>query len=303
MFFQNTPEGIWEQISDSLVALLGSGTQIVAKQALSGGSINSAYRLETREGDRLFVKLNRESLRSMFEAEAEGLQALRNANAIRVPEPLCCGAGQGYAWLVSEYISFGQGSEQTEAVFGRQFAELHHHTSDRFGWHRDNTIGSTPQVNDQENDWVEFYRKHRLGLQLHLAAENGLTGSLQTKGEHLMADMDAFFSSYKPVPSLLHGDLWGGNQGTDHAGNPVIFDPAVYYGDREADLAMTELFGGFSSSFYEAYEEAWPLDEGYPVRRTLYNLYHILNHANLFGGGYAMQAERMMDRLLAECLA
>jgi len=299
MLFQKTPEAAWKQISESLEQSAGSG-KIIDRSSVSGGSINSAYRIET-EQNRYFVKLNRESLLPMFEAEAEGLHELRKPAVIRVPEPILCGAGHGYAWIVTEYIPFGRGGGDSEALFGQQFAAMHRYQSDRFGWLRDNTIGSTPQINQWGSDWVEFYREHRLGYQLNLAASNGFKGSLQTKGQHLMADMGLFFESYSPEPSLMHGDLWGGNKGVDEAGNPVIFDPAVYYGDREADLAMTSLFGGFSTQFYDAYSEAWPLDEGYQTRKTLYNLYHILNHANLFGGGYASQAEGMIDLLLGEC--
>ncbi len=306
MFFQNTPEsvgkeGAWQEISDSLVTATGVGNKITHKRPLSGGSINSAFCVETEQGDSFFIKLHQENQLSMFEAEAEGLQELRKANAIRVPEPVCVGAGQGYAWIVTEYIAFGKANPQTQETFGHQFARMHRFTTKYFGWHRNNTIGSTPQINRWRDNWIEFYRQHRLGFQLKLAAENGFKGSLQSKGEHLMADLEKFFISYTPIPSLMHGDLWGGNQSVDDAGNPVIFDPAVYYGDREADLAMTGLFGGFSTTFYDAYHETWPLDAGYTVRKTLYNLYHILNHANLFGGGYAMQAESMLDQLLAEC--
>ena len=147
---------------------------------------------------------------------------------------------------------------------------------------------------------MEFYRRERLGFQLALAAQHGYRGQLQALGEQLLALLPAFFSTYRPVASLLHGDLWGGNHAATADGEPVIFDPAVYYGDREADLAMTELFGGFGEGFYRAYRVAWPLDPGYPVRKHLYNLYHVLNHLNLFGGGYATQAERLMRGLLAE---
>ena len=296
MFFQKSPEAVWAGISDALPEI----GAIVRKQSLSGGSINSAYRIETQSNQTFFVKLNRESLLPMFEAEAEGLAELRKSEAIRVPEPVGFGVSDGYAWIVTEHVEFGRGHSQTQERFGRQFAGMHRYTSDKYGWHRNNTIGSTPQINDWSDGWVEFYRTHRLGFQLELAAQNGFTGSIQKKGERLMADLEHFFTTYTPLPSLLHGDLWGGNHGVDSEGNPVIFDPAVYYGDREADLAMTSLFGGCSSAFYDAYDEAWPLDEGYGVRKTLYNLYHILNHANLFGGGYAMQAENMMDQLLAE---
>jgi protein-ribulosamine 3-kinase len=301
MLFQSSPESAWQKVSDSLIDVAGATARIISRHPVGGGSINSAYRIETESNHSFFVKLNREALLPMFEAEMEGLQELCKAKAIRVPEPVCCGAGQGYAWIVTEFITFGRGNAQTEGIFGRQFAEMHRQTADRFGWHRDNTIGSTPQINRWDDNWINFYRDQRLGFQLNLAASNGFRGSLQEKGERLMADLGTFFSSYRPEASLMHGDLWGGNQAVDEDGNPVIFDPAIYYGDREADLAMTGLFGGFSTTFYNAYDEAWPLDDGYSVRKTLYNLYHILNHANLFGGGYAMQAESMIEQLLAEC--
>lgn len=298
MFFQKSPDSAWEVISEALDNF-GAGP-IANRQAVGGGSINSAFRVETKDGQRFFIKLNREELLDMFEAEFEGLIELRKPDTIRVPRPIGCGAGHGYSWLITEYIELHSRNSDTSSHFGQQFAELHRFSNDRFGWHRDNTIGSTPQINDWADSWIDFYRQHRLGFQLQLAAKNGYNGSLQQKGERLQSDLGKFFESYSPQPSLMHGDLWGGNKSTDAEGNPVIFDPAVYYGDREADLAMTELFGGFPGGFYEAYDEVWPLDEGYGVRKTLYNLYHILNHANLFGGGYAMQAESMMDHLLAE---
>jgi len=270
---------------------------------VSGGSINTACRLQGSIGPTpitLFAKCNRVDLLDMFIAEAEGLKELRKAEAIAVPEPVCHGQAGGYAWLVTEYIRFGHREKGSGTSLGMQLASLHRYKAGRFGWFRDNTIGSTAQVNVWSDNWMKFYRDYRLLYQLRLAAGNGFTGALQRKGEKLLADLDVFFSTYSPAPSLLHGDLWGGNCAFDTTGQPVIFDPAVYYGDREADMAMTELFGGFSSDFYRAYHEAWPLDEGYGVRKTLYNLYHILNHANLFGGAYASQAESMMDRLLAE---
>ncbi len=294
MFFQNSPDGVWTGIGHALPEI----GNIIHKQSLGGGSINSAYRVKTDTNQHYFVKLNRKSLLSMFEAEAEGLAELRKAGAICVPEPIGFGASDAYSWIVTEYIEFGRGDAKTQALFGHQFAEMHRFTADRFGWHRNNSIGSTPQINQWSDNWIEFYRIHRLGYQLELAARNGFTGLIQKGGERLMANLETYFGSYRPLPSLMHGDLWGGNHGVDTEGNPVIFDPAVYYGDREADLAMTSLFGGCSSTFYDAYDETWPLDEGYSVRKNLYNLYHILNHANLFGGGYAMQAEKMIEQLL-----
>ncbi|MDO8262983.1 MAG: fructosamine kinase family protein [Gallionella sp.] len=172
-------------------------------------------------------------------------------------------------------------------------------TASRFGFPHDNFIGTTPQPNGWKDDWVDFWREHRLCFQLHLAAQNGYGGQLQALGGKLLDMLPAFFAGYTPQPSLLHGDLWSGNHAFLADSTPVIFDPAPYYGDRECDLAMTELFGGYPTDFYAAYRAAYPLDAGYAVRKDLYNLYHILNHANLFGGGYVRQAEQMMQRLLA----
>jgi fructosamine-3-kinase len=222
---------------------------------------------------------------------------LEAAAAIRVPRPVVHGVAGDRAFLVLEWLPLsGQGSS---AELGRRLAKLHLATWQSFGWWRDNTIGATPQPNPAEQDWLVFFRQHRLGYQLRLAERNGASAKLLSQAERLLAELHSFFPGYLPAPSLLHGDLWSGNYGFAD-GEPVLFDPAVYYGDREADLAMTELFGGFPPDFYAAYRESWPLDPGYAIRKTLYNLYHILNHFNLFGGGYAVQAQGMVERLLAE---
>ncbi|HEY5601684.1 MAG TPA: fructosamine kinase family protein, partial [Gammaproteobacteria bacterium] len=239
---------------------------------------------------------------SMFEAELEGLQEIARHNAIKVPQPSCVGASAGSAYIVMEYLpiqSGGGGSTTSLEQLGIDLAGLHRVTRDQFGWQRDNTIGSTPQINTPSSDWIGFYRDHRLGFQYQLAAKQGY-GHLLRRGELLMSRLELFFTGYQPQASLLHGDLWSGNYAIDDKGRPVIFDPAVYYGDREADIAMTELFGGFSPRFYSAYNAAYPLDSGYRIRKNLYNLYHILNHLNLFGEGYLSQAERMADQLLRE---
>jgi protein-ribulosamine 3-kinase len=234
----------------------------------------------------------------MFAAEARGLHELRDSHSLRVPEPLCWGADGQSAWLVLEDLALGGSGDP--AALGRGLAGLHRVTQAQFGWVQDNTIGSTPQINSPEPDWVVFWREHRLRFQLDLAARQGYDGRLRERGERLLGEFPRLFAAYRPVGSLLHGDLWSGNYAYTREGEPVIFDPAVYYGDREADLAMTELFGGFGRAFYAAYCEAYPLDEGYAVRKTLYNLYHVLNHLNLFGGGYLSQAQAMIDRLLSE---
>jgi fructosamine-3-kinase len=289
---------VTEQIAGQIAAATGQAFAPRAVRAVGGGCINRALVLED-ENASWFVKLNDAALQAMFEAEADGLGAMAATDSIRVPRPLCTGTAAGQAFIVMEHIPLGGRSRGAAAQAGERLAAMHRVPQPAFGWHRDNTIGSTPQPNPRSNDWVAFWRRDRLGFQLDLAARNGYGGRLKDRGERLM-DAFAVLIDHAPVPSLLHGDLWGGNLGTADDGTPVIFDPACYHGDREADVAMTELFGGFGSDFLAAYNAAWPLDAGYRTRKTLYNLYHVLNHLNLFGGGYRSQAEGMIDRLLAE---
>lgn len=287
----------WLQINQHISDATGQRFVDSHQQGVGGGSINAAHVLKGSDGREFFVKLNDASLVDMFAAEADGLNEMLSANAIRVPKPICWGTSSSEAYIVMEYIPLG--GKGSGPKLGEQLAAMHRKSQDNFGWSRDNTIGSTPQPNTPSDSWVEFYRERRLRFQLELAAHHG-GGQLLDQGERLMDNLDAFFSDYQPAPSLLHGDLWGGNYSTDREGTPVIFDPAVYYGDREADIAMTELFGGFPRDFYSAYNAAWPMDAGYATRKTLYNLYHIINHFNLFGGGYLSQAKRMISSLLSE---
>jgi protein-ribulosamine 3-kinase len=288
----------WADIADAITTATGKPFKIEHRASLGGGCINSAFRIEG-SGGRYFVKLNTADKEEMFAAEAAGLTEIARTGAIRVPRPVCHGAGRGSSWLVLEFIALRSAGHGGMRALGEQFAALHRTHAGRFGWHRDNTIGDTPQRNAWSDDWVAFWREHRLGYQLRLAARNGYAGRLQRDGERLMETLPAFFGIYLPQPALLHGDLWSGNAAFSDNGEPVIFDPAVYYGDREADLAMTELFGGFSAEFYAAYRDAFPLDAGYAVRKDLYNLYHVLNHLNLFGGGYLAQAEHLIGSLLS----
>jgi fructosamine-3-kinase len=266
---------------------------------VGGGCINETWRWPADTGA-LFVKLAAPTRLAMFEAEQAGLEELAAAQAVRVPRPLAVGATAEAAYLALEWIEFGPSRPESESALGEQLAWQHRVLAREYGWSRDNTIGSTPQSNTTHADWATFFRERRLRAQLELAGSNGYGGALQTRGARLLECMAAFFTSYRPVPSLLHGDLWGGNWGVDTDGRPVIFDPAVYYGDREADIAMTRLFGGFGNRFYTAYHATWPLDQAAGTRRTLYNLYHVLNHLNLFGSAYLAQAEGMIERLLAE---
>lgn len=284
----------WSAVEKAISQATGESFHIDRKVSVGGGCINSAFRI-TAKGRSFFVKVNSAHMRHMFDAEYAGLLELHNAQAIRIPQPIVVGESKDLAWLVLENIELGHGGDSRMA--GEQLALMHRHQAQQFGWSIDNTIGSTQQINHQEHGWVEFWSEHRLGFQLQLAARNGFSG-LQQQGGKLLEKLHLLID-HEPLPSLLHGDLWGGNIGYQKDGTPVIYDPAVYYGDREADIAMTELFGGFGADFYDAYNAVWPLDSGYAVRKILYNLYHILNHANMFGGGYADQAEGMIDRLLA----
>lgn len=289
--------GFWDALAGELRAA-GLGAGIRRAQAVGGGCIHRAERVEMEDGRRLLVKRNDAACAPMFAAEAEGLAELARPRALRVPRALAHGTAAAEAYLALEYLELTDGPGDPPA-FGRALARLHATTAEAFGWHRDNYIGETPQPNGWCDDWTRFWRECRLGHQLALAERDGHR-SLAARGRRLLEQLDALLDGHRPVPSLLHGDLWAGNHGYGHDGVAAIFDPAVYYGDREAELAMTELFGGFPRAFYRAYAETWPLGDGYPVRARLYNLYHVLNHAHLFGGGYAGQAARMIDALLAE---
>ncbi|SEL21514.1 fructosamine kinase family protein [Nitrosovibrio tenuis] len=290
----------WTEIAAQISTCTGIPFVVEKISSIGGGCINQAQRIEGN-GRRFFVKLNDAESLTMFEAEAAGLQEIRDSHTVHVPEPVCWGKASSRAWLVLEYLEMGKASARGAAALGLGLAAMHRCASKKFGWKRNNTIGATQQINTYATDWVQFWREHRLGYQLKLAQANGHTGKLQISGEKLLATLDSFFPGAGPDASLLHGDLWSGNYGFDREGErPILFDPAVYYGDRETDIAMTELFGGFPAAFYAAYRESYPLDPGYDIRKTLYNLYHILNHLNLFGGSYRHQAEQMLSRLLAE---
>jgi fructosamine-3-kinase len=284
-------------LSAAIGEALGHPFRAASVRPAGGGCIHRAFVVEGAEG-RWFVKLNASEALPMFEAERDGLVALETTGAFRVPRPLGCGIAEGQAYLVLEHLDLRPLGERADAiVFGRALAALHRTVAERYGWRRDNFIGATPQTNAESDSWARFFAQARLRPQLARAAAYG--ASLQKKGELLAQKLPAFFIDYRPQPSLLHGDLWHGNAAMCGS-RPAVFDPAVYHGDRETDLAMTELFGGFPEAFYAAYREAWPLADGYETRKTLYNLYHILNHLNLFGAAYLRQAERMIDKLLAQ---
>jgi fructosamine-3-kinase len=267
----------------------------VAPRPVGGGDISAAWQVQTN-GAPLFLKTGKANAFDMFDAEACGLRELAKTKAVRVPEVYAVvnyGAG---SVLALEWLELSAPSADASRIFGQQLAALHRHTQKQHGWYRDNTIGLTLQQNKANDSWLEFYREQRLEYQLRLASENGFGGELQLLGQKLLDNIAVFFDNYAPDPSLLHGDLWGGNWSAVN-GQPVIYDPAVYFGDRETDLAMTRLFGGFSSEFYAAYSASWPLSDGHERRLGLYQLYHVLNHLNLFGRGYLGRAVSLLRDL------
>lgn len=286
---------MWEYITSHISQATGKPFQAENRRSVGGGCINSGYAVSGGQ-QTYFVKLNQAAQIAMFEAEAAGLDEMVAAQTIRVPKPICWGTVDNSAYLVLEWLDLGRGGSSAWAEMGRQLAAMHRTTSmSGFGWKMNNTIGSTPQVNHWTTDWVEFWTNHRIGFQLKLANRRG--GHFP-KQDYLLAAIPALLKGHEPQPSLVHGDLWSGNAAIASSGEPTIFDPATYYGDREVDLAMTELFGGFPKDFYQGYNEVSPVDSGYQQRKVLYNLYHILNHFNLFGGSYESQANRMIEQLL-----
>jgi fructosamine-3-kinase len=291
--------GGFEAIAREITAQLGSDCAPEPESAVTGGSIRRCYRW--RCGDtRLFVKVAARSDEPGLQAEADGLVALADARAAAVPRVLARGDTGRSTFLALEWIESRPAGRAAERRLGEQLAVQHQVTAAQFGLADDNFIGRTRQPNGWLADWVEFFRERRLRHQLALATQNGFAQLLEQPGARLLESVAALLAGHTPRASLLHGDLWSGNWLADEREEAWIFDPAIHYGDREADLAMTRLFGGFGRAFYDAYLTAAPLPAGHAVRAQLYNLYHVLNHANLFGGGYARQARASIDRLLAE---
>lgn len=269
---------------------------------VGGGCIHTALCLEGHgpSGDRrYFAKANETASAAMFAAEADGLGALREAGALRVPAVVSIGQDDEHAWIVLEWLDLAPLDARAGSHLGRALAAQHRLVQQRFGWPRDNFIGSSPQENTPGDDWPQFWRDRRMAPQLRLAARNRLPSRMIDRGERLAADCAAFFRGREVRPSLLHGDLWSGNAAGCGDGF-AAFDPAVYVGDGECDIAMAELFGGFPPDFFAAYFTDLPAAPGYTVRRDLYNLYHVLNHANLFAGGYVRQVSESIEKLLAE---
>ncbi len=272
---------------NALRGLFGEGVRVISKTRAGGGSINQASVLTLSDGNRAFLKVNRTRDGEFFEAEAAGLRALASDEGPRVVRFLANGEDASGRFLLLEYIESAPPRADFWEDFGRRLARLHRtRRSPRFGFQADNYIGATPQLNTWSDNWPDFFGRMRLGHQIELARRGGRADRALVAGvERILARLGELLPSGEEA-SLLHGDLWGGNYLVGPEGYAVLIDPAVYYGDREADLAMTELFGGFPERFYAAYQEEYPLLEGSAERRDLYNLYHLLNHLNLFGASY-----------------
>ena len=293
-------DGGFEAIAREIGAQLGSDCAPEPEDAVSAGSLNRCYRWRCG-ATALFVKMaDHQQGAAGLLAESAGLAMLAQAHAVHVPRVLASGTAGQSAFLALEWVESRPAGRTAEHRLGERLAAQHRVTAAQFGLADDNFIGRTRQPNGWAADWAEFFRERRLRHQLALAVQNGFGALLENPGARLLESVDGLLAGHRPQASLLHGDLWAGNWLADGRDEPVIFDPAVYHGDRETDLAMTRLFGGFGRAFYDAYRDAAPLPAGHAVRAELYNLYHVLNHANLFGGGYARQALASIDRLLAE---
>lgn len=279
----------YNSLAGALVDLFGNSVAITETDRLSGGDINKAYGLTLNTGDKIFMKANAKSNAAFFTAEAAGLSAIASTKAISTPKIICTGTDDGedvgYSFLLLEFIkSSGKISTYWE-TFAQELAAMHKaDVGKEFGFSQDNFIGARPQQNTPAISWISFFRDQRLAPQFE-AADSYFSPSDREKITKLLDNMDRFLIEPEQL-SLLHGDLWSGNVMCGSDGKAMLIDPACYVGHREADLAMTELFGGFPQSFYDTYKEAFPLQPGYEERRDLYNLYQLLNHLNLFGPTY-----------------
>lgn len=273
--------------------------RIISSKSVGGGCINDAETIFTNDDRSFFLKKNFSTPKDMFFKEANGLRELQKAHAIRVPEVIMVDKN----FILLEQINSGRKSKSFDENFGRAFAKLHRYTAENFGFYEDNYIGSTMQKNipseEEKNNWIKFYFNKRILYQYKLLESKGYSDSaLKKRVVAIENKITEILDGSENVPSLLHGDLWAGNYMIDENGNACLIDPAVYYGNREADLAMTKLFGGFSTAFYKSYNEIFPLLDGYQYRENIYKLYHIMNHLNLFGGGYYHQTILLMDYYL-----
>jgi fructosamine-3-kinase len=288
-------------ITKCLESIYGSTVKIKNSRSVSGGSINQCQVLELSNGTAVFLKLNENPPNDFFTAEQKSLNLLRSVpDGPRVPKPISLGPGTKYAKLLMlEYIEPASPTDGFYETFAQALAHCHRSTQCFYGLDHDNYIGRTDQINTEEKDPIVFFRENRIRFQQKLARQSGLIDKiLDNKLDHLNDKLASLLDVSGEKPALVHGDLWSGNYFADRNQVPCIFDPAAHYGLRESDLAMTELFGRLPQSFYDAYHEAFPLNPGYETRKDLYNLYHLLNHLNLFGRSYLSQVEATVNHYL-----
>ena len=284
----------WPKLESRFKSDFGSSFVIHSADPVAGGDINLAFHLITNQGP-FFVKLNTPDRADMFATEREGLLELAKCSALRVPEPVSMGQTANAAYLCMEYLDLVE--EFDQARLGAAVAELHQPIGQAFGWQSNNFIGSSVQHNGWGDDWADFFWERRLEPQIMkmIDASSSFPTSalnpLRQRVTNLLSDR-----SYEP--SLVHGDLWHGNVGMTADGRVCLFDPAVYWGHSETDLAMARLFGGFSEEFFDAYDAARPQEAGYEVRRLIYQLYHLFNHFNLFGDSYLEQCTSHIGKIL-----
>lgn len=285
------PETLRQALRDALEANIRSIKNV------SGGSINQSAQIVLSDNRRCFLKWNTRAEPLMFAKEQKGLGFLQSADTnLRVPDVFATGETEdGIGWLVQEFITEGRAQPGSAETFGKGLAALHQHHAEQFGLKHDNFIGRLPQSNNWHDHWVDFFIQERMEPQLKMAVD------ARKFGKNTLSHFEAMYKQLPDIfpdelPSLLHGDLWGGNYFYDENGQPCIYDPAVYYGHREIELAFTHLFGGFSSSFYQSYEQHFPLEPDFSDRKDIYNLYPLLVHTNLFGGSYARQVQSIVQR-------
>ena len=285
-------------LSDAVKTLYGCDRTIVSRRSVSGGDINTAIALTLDDGTVIFMKSNTPSSEKMFLAEADGLEAIRATGAISVPKVLALGTDKGFSFLLLEYIHPGKQINDFWETFAIELSQMHKFpVGMKYGFESDNWIGAGKQRNTENDSWISFFRDCRLRPQFE-AAKHYFSSSDYRRAESLLSHLDQYLIE-PDAPSLIHGDLWAGNMITGNDGKGWLIDPAVYHGCAESDIAMTELFGGFSRQFYKCYQDVGLLQPGYEDRRDLYNLYHLLNHLNLFGSSYLGSVVRIIRRYTA----
>jgi len=283
-----------EHIQEQLKIMLPTG-QRYSLEPVTGGDSHQSFRVSGGSHDELFLKANTLGFAACLASEHQSLQQLRLLGRKDYPKPVAFIESEKYALLLMSFQHYTRVSERDGVALARALAAQHHEKHERFGWQFDNYIGLTPQENKWSSSWVDFFRAHRLKPQLEMAIRNDLNNRLIQKIQQLAKSLEDYIDDKLVFPSLLHGDLWAGNVAFDlKKQTAAFFEPAPYYGDREVDIAMTHLFGGFPTSFYDAYHEAFPLESGHQARKFIYNLYHALNHFNLFGRAY----ESLIDNCL-----